>query len=254
MEEWSREATFESCSKQFRSQNLYLKATRFRLTCDCVAQVSVGQNVRSLEIYTNQHVLNFSEECCLHLVAPQMSWQQTSSLTPFVHIYQEEPRQSVTPTNDSFVAVQLLSVTLIKIHQNILAMPIMPSSIQIIAQSPKSSLSSTADDKKHNTHLSYFLKFFSQSKFSQGGIEFCQGGRPSGPSSGYAFANEQLADAYSKELTLRTAVSSHKLSSYWGGPQKRNQPQAPRKPFCLPVLNHLLASVFKWCKQRLKDP
>ena len=83
-----------------------------------------------------------------------------------------EPAFKYTTENDT---VLLLSVTLTKIHQNILAMPIMPSSIQIIAQSPKSSLSSTANDKKHNTHLSYFWKFFSQSKFSRGGPRILSG-------------------------------------------------------------------------------
>ena len=36
--------------------------------------------------------------------------------------------------------------------------------------------------------------------------------------------------------------------------QKWNQPPAQRKPFRLPVLNRLLASVFKWCKQLARDP
>ena len=85
--EWSREATLESCSKQFCSQNLYFKATRFRRTCDCVAQVSGYQNVKSLEIYTNQHLFNFSEECRLHFVAKQMTGQQASPLTSYVHIH-----------------------------------------------------------------------------------------------------------------------------------------------------------------------
>ena len=40
MQEWSREATIESCSKLFYSQNFHFKATRFRRTCDCVAQLS----------------------------------------------------------------------------------------------------------------------------------------------------------------------------------------------------------------------
>ena len=52
--------------------------------------------------------------------------------------------------------------------------------------------------------------------------------------------SEQLANAYSTKLSLRTAFSSHKLSSYQDGPQKWNQPQAPRKPFRLPVL------IFYW--------
>ena len=37
------------------------------------------QNVKSLEINTNQHLFNFREECWLHLVAQQMSLQQASS-------------------------------------------------------------------------------------------------------------------------------------------------------------------------------
>ena len=94
------EATFESCSKQFHSQNLYFKPTRFRLTCDHVAQVIGYQNVKSLEIYTNQHLFSFCKECQLHLVAQQMSQQQASSLMSFVHIYQEELRQSVAATNE----------------------------------------------------------------------------------------------------------------------------------------------------------
>ena len=39
-EESSREASIENCSKLFRSQNLYFKATRFRRTCDCLHQLS----------------------------------------------------------------------------------------------------------------------------------------------------------------------------------------------------------------------
>ena len=63
-----------------------------------------------------------------------------------------------------------------------------------------------------------------------------------------------MANAYSKELSFRTVLSSYKLSSNQDVLQKQNQPQAPRKPFRLPVLNHLLASVFKWCKQLARDP
>ena len=68
-EEWSRKDTFESCSKQFCLQNLYLKVTRFRRTCGCVPRVSGYQNVRSVEIYTNQQLFKFIEKCRLHLVA-----------------------------------------------------------------------------------------------------------------------------------------------------------------------------------------
>ena len=117
-----------------------------------------------VRIHTNQHRFSFTEECRLHSVASPMSWQQSSSLTSFVHIHLKEPNQSV------------------------------------------------------------------------------------------ATECEQLANAYSKELSFRTVLSSHKLSSNQDVLQKWNQPQAPRKPFRLPVLNHLLASVFKWCKHLRRDP
>ena len=41
--------------------------------------------------------------------------------------------------------------------------------------------------------------------------------------------SEQLANAYSKELTLRTALSSHKLSSYWGCLQKQKPAAGTKK-------------------------
>ena len=68
-EEWSQEATFESCSKQFLSQHLYFKATWFRRTYDCAAQVSGYQNVKSPKIYSNRHLFNFSEECHFNAVS-----------------------------------------------------------------------------------------------------------------------------------------------------------------------------------------
>ena len=43
--------------------NLYFNTTWFRHTCDCVAQVSGYQNVKSPKIYANWHLFNFSEEC-----------------------------------------------------------------------------------------------------------------------------------------------------------------------------------------------
>ena len=119
-EEWSQEATFESCSKQFHLQNLYFKATRFRLNCDCVAQVSGCQDVKSLKIYTNQHLFNFSKEYPLHLVALQMSWQQASSFTSLLCIYQEEPRQSIGATNEQLAnaySKELTSRTAVLSHK-----------------------------------------------------------------------------------------------------------------------------------------
>ena len=58
-----------------------------------------------------------------------------------------------------------------------------------------------------------------------------------GTKSSVAAKSEQLPSAYSEKLSLRTALSSHKLFNYPDGPQKRNQPQAPKKPSRLPILN-----------------
>ena len=76
-------ATFESYSKQFRLQNLYFKATWFRRTCNCVAQVSGYQNVKNPKIYTNRHLFNFSEECRFNTLS-RLANVLTASEFPYV--------------------------------------------------------------------------------------------------------------------------------------------------------------------------
>ena len=95
-EEWSRaEATFESCSKQFRSRNLYFKATRFRRTCDCAAQVSGYQNVKSPKIYRNRHLLNFSEEYRFNALS-RLAYVLTASEFPYVFFsYKSERTKTI---------------------------------------------------------------------------------------------------------------------------------------------------------------
>ena len=66
-----------------RSQNVYFKATRFRCTCDCVAQVSGYQNVKSPKIYTNRHLFNFSEECRFNTLS-RLANVLTASEFPYV--------------------------------------------------------------------------------------------------------------------------------------------------------------------------
>ena len=80
----------KSLSK-FCSQNLYFKATRFRRTCDCVAQVSGYQNVKSPKIYTNRHLFNFSEECRFNTLG-RLANVLTASEFPYV-FYSYKPEK-----------------------------------------------------------------------------------------------------------------------------------------------------------------
>ena len=75
-EEWSWEATFESCSKQFCLQNLYFKATQFRRTCGY-------QNMKSPKIYTNLHLFNFSEECRFNTLS-SLANVLTATKSPYI--------------------------------------------------------------------------------------------------------------------------------------------------------------------------
>ena len=70
----------------------HVSPTWFRHTCDCAAQLSDYQNVKSLDTYKST-----SENIVYTHLLSKCPWQQVSSHNVFAHIHDKEPRESIAP-------------------------------------------------------------------------------------------------------------------------------------------------------------